>query len=92
MSKRPYSSHQQKIIKGYYDNLDTIMLTKLGEMVTELYLAKDGPKEDRLWERVEKAMAKLKIPAKISEHIMAKRDVKVLAMNLEDWLKAASRK
>ena len=92
MSKRPYSNHQQKIIKGYYDNLDTIMLNKLGELVTELYLAKDRPKEDRLWERVEKAMVKLKVPAKICQHIMSKRDVKVLALNLEDWLKAAGRK
>lgn len=92
MSKQQYSSHQQKVIKRYYDNLDTIMLTKLGELVTELYLAQDGPKEDRLWERVEKAMAKLKVPAKISQHIMTKRDVKVLAMNLEDWLKAAQRR
>lgn len=87
MSKHEHSKYQEKAIKGYYDNLDTIMLTKLGELVTELYLAKDTSKEDRLWERVEKAMTKLKVKPQIAQHIMLKRDVKVLAMNLQDWQK-----
>ena len=91
MSKQDRSKYQQKVIQGYYDNLDTIMLTKLGELVTELYLAMDTPKEDRLWERVEKAMIKLKVPKDIMGHIMQKRDVKILAQNVEQWLKKGRR-
>jgi len=86
---KEYSSHQQKIISRYYDNIDGISLNKLLELVTELYLALDTPKEDKLWERVQKAMIKLKVQPKIQEHIMQKRDVKVLARNVEDWLKKA---
>ena len=87
MSKKDYSSYQQKVISGYYENLDSIMLGKLQELVTELYLALNTAKEDKLWERAEKAMVKLKIAPGIKDHIMQKRDVKVLAHNLEQWLK-----
>ena len=92
MAKKEYSSYQQSVIQRYYDNMDTIMLGKLQELVTELYLAKDTPKEDRLWDRAQKAMIKLKVPASIMAHIMEKRRVEVLAENVEDWLKQTRKK
>jgi hypothetical protein len=36
-------------------------------------------------------MLKLNIPPVIIDHIMDKRDVKVLAKNLQDWLNKASK-
>ena len=88
MSSKHYSNHQKNIIGNYYENLDAIMLQKLQELVTELYLADSEAKKTRLWERVAKAMAKLKVKASIAEHILAKKQVEVLAMNVQDWLKA----
>jgi len=85
MAKKEYSQYQRSVISGYYDNLDTIMLGKLGELVTELYLADSKAKKDRLWQRAHKAMVKLKIPPAIIEHIMQKKDVEILAKNLQDW-------
>jgi len=85
MTKKEYSQYQKSVISGYYDNLDTIMLQKLGELVTELYLAETQAKKDRLWERVYKAMVKLKIQPPIIDHIMKKQDVEILAKNLQDW-------
>jgi hypothetical protein len=79
------SKYQQKIISNYYDNLDTIMLQKLGELVTELYLAEKPKAKERLWERAEKAMVKLKIKPAIIEHIMKTKSPEILAKNLEDW-------
>ena len=87
MGKKEYSSYQRNVIQRYYENLDAIKLGALQELVTDLYLAKDGPKEDRLWERAEKAMVQLKIPKKIIEHIMQKRQVELLAEHVQDWLK-----
>jgi hypothetical protein len=86
MTKRPYSQYQKNAISQYYNNLDTIMLQKLSELVTELYLAETPAKKDRLWQRAHKAMKNLKIPPKIIEHIMTKKDVEILAKNLKDWL------
>jgi hypothetical protein len=85
MTKKEYSQYQKSVISGYYNNLDTIMLGKLGELVTELYLADKQAKKDRLWERVQKAMIKLKVPPAIIDHIMQKKDVEILAKNLQDW-------
>lgn len=92
MSKKEYSTYQQGVINRYYENMDAIMLQKLQELVTELYLAKDTPREDKLWERAEKAMVNLKVPRSIMEHIMRKRSVEVLARNVQDWLKKTKKK
>ena len=89
MPKKEYSNYQRDVIAGYYKNLDAITLTKLQELVTELYLADSKAKQDRLWERAHKAMTKLKIKPAIIEHIMKERSATILAKNLEDWLKAA---
>lgn len=92
MAKNDYSQYQKDVISGYYNNLDTIMLGKIGELVTELYLAETEAKKKRLWQRVHKAMVKLKVPPVIIEHIMQKEDMEILAKNLQDWLNASKKK
>ena len=87
MTRREYSSYQQGVIKRYYDNLPQGTLDKLGELVTELYLAKTEKRREHLWQRVAKAMEVIKVPEKIAQHILTKRKPEILAANLEDWLK-----
>ena len=86
MAKNERSQFQQRLISGYYQNLDAIMLDKLSELVTELYLAESPAKRNTLWQRAEKAMLNLKIPKPIIDHILQKKDVEILAKNLKDWL------
>lgn len=86
-----FSPSQKRIIERYYDNRDHIMLTRIEEMVTELYLAETEAKIDRLWKRVEKAIQALKIAPKLAEHILEKRDPEILARNLKQWIHAAKR-
>jgi len=86
MAKNERSVYQKEVISRYYENLDTIMLGKLGELVSELYLADTPAKRERLWQRAHKAMVKLKVHPAIIDHIMQKRDVEILAKNLQDWL------
>ena len=86
MAKNERSKYQDGVISRYYGNLDTIMLAKLGELVTELYLANTVAKKNRLWQRAHKAMVKLKVSPAIIDHIMEKKDVQILAKNLQDWL------
>ncbi len=86
MAKTERSKYQTEVIRQYYNHLDTIMLGKLGEMVTELYLAETDARKNRLWQRAHKAMLNLKIPPAIIDHIMKKRSVEILAKNLQDWL------
>ena len=86
MAKQEYSDYQKDVIGNYYSNLDAILLAKLGELVSELYLADSDAKRARLWQRAHKAMLRLKIPPVIINHIMTKKDVQILAKNLNDWL------
>lgn len=91
MAKREYTAHQRKTIARYYENLDTIMLQKLQELVSDLFLAETPAKRERLWGRVDTAMKNLKVPDSIHAHIMKRRDVQVLAENLKDWLGRAGK-
>jgi len=86
------SKYQAKVISRYYDNLDTIMLQKLGELVTALYLADTVARQNQLWQRAHKAMVRLKVPLAIIDHIMEKRSVEILAKNLQDWLSNKKKK
>jgi len=87
-----YSPHQKKIIERYYENRDAIMLDRLSELVTELYLAETDKQRQRLWDRVATAMANLKVKESIAAHILKTRSTEVLAANLQDWLKQAGGK
>ncbi len=91
MAQREYSDYQKDVIAKYYRRMDTLMLQKLQELVSELYLADTDTKRKRLWERVHKAMVNLKIPPALIEHIMGKKDVQILAKNLQDWLRSSTR-
>jgi len=91
MAGKEYSSYQRDVISRYYDKLDAITLGRLQELVGQLYLADSEAKQARLWERAQKAMVRLKIKPAIIEHIMNKKDVTVLAKNIEDWLDASRR-
>jgi len=89
MAKQNYSGYQKKVINNYYQNLDKIGLQRLGELVTELYLADTDKKKQRLWEQAQKAIEKLKIQPDIVNHIIQTKDVQILAKNLQDWLRQA---
>jgi hypothetical protein len=91
MATKEYSQYQKAVIGSYYDNLSTIMLQKLGELVTELYLAETQTKRDKLWQRAHKAMVQLKVPQPIIDHIMKTRKVEILAKNLQDWMKKGAK-
>ncbi|MCZ6787912.1 MAG: hypothetical protein O7E54_12200 [Planctomycetota bacterium] len=49
---RDYSKHQQSLIRNFYKNRDAIDAQRLQEIVTEIYLAGQGKKADKLWKRV----------------------------------------
>jgi hypothetical protein len=80
-----YSKYQQRIIKNYYDNQGAILLQKLGEHVTELYLA-EGKARAKRWQSIVAVLEKLKVPASRIEHIRESDDPALLAKLLEELL------
>ena len=72
------SPYQQKIVKRYYNNYDTIASQRLAELVGEIYLT-EGKKRDKLWVKVAELLTKLEFPATRIEHLLQKRDPALLA-------------
>lgn len=83
MAKR--SNYQQRVIRDYYQNRDAIALQKLGELVTDLYLA-EGKARGRLWERVAGALEKLKVSKKRIEHVVGSDNPALVATLLKELL------
>ena len=78
MAKQDYTPHQQKIIKRYYDNQDTIQLERLADLVGELYLSQ-GKKRARAWDAVVAALQKLGIPQARSDHLRQQDNPRLIA-------------
>ena len=72
------SRTQRGIVNRYYDNRDSIMAQKLGECVSELYLA-EGKKADTLWKRVETALKNTAMDPKRVAAVIDARDLNGLA-------------
>jgi len=79
------SRYQQRIIKNYYQNRDDIMLQRLGEMVTDLYLA-EGKARERLWKRVAASLEKVGLSAARIEHVVKSDSPSLLASLVKELL------
>jgi hypothetical protein len=75
-----FTPHQQRIIKRYYDNLDTIKVQRLAELVGELYLS-TGKKRERVWKQIIAALESLKVPQTRIDHLR-QQDKPELVANL----------
>jgi hypothetical protein len=69
MAQQDYTPYQQKIIKRYYDNQDTLQAQRLAELVGELYLSQ-GKKRQKAWAGAAAAMQKLGVPQARIDHIL----------------------
>ena len=79
MAKRPdLSRAQRSIVNRYYQNLDSITVQKLQELVSELYLA-EGKQAQRLWKRVETALAKIEGQDAAINRVVESHDLTALA-------------
>ena len=74
------SKYQQKIIKNYYDNRESISLQRVQELVTELYLT-EGKKRQKHWDSIATHLEKLGVKESQIEHLK-KEDKPELVANL----------
>ncbi len=80
--------YQEKVIRNYYQNQDAILLQRLGEQVTNLYLA-EGKARQKLWKTIHTSLEKLKVPASRIEQLVKQDDAALLAKLLEELLAKA---
>jgi hypothetical protein len=79
------SKYQQTIVKNYYANLDTALLQRVGEQVTDLYLA-EGKKREKLWASITGSLAKLGVPASRIDQLRKSDDARKLAGLVQELL------
>ena len=79
------TKYQEKIIKNYYQNQDAIHLQKLGEQITELYLA-EGKARAKRWQTIAASLEKLKVPASRIKHLQEQDNPAMVAKLLEELL------
>jgi hypothetical protein len=73
------SRHQQGIVRRYYQHLDTLAVQKLAELVSELYLATDEKKRQKLWAEAAAHLPKLDADQGRVRRVLEARDVAGLA-------------
>ncbi len=81
MAKRPdLSSTQKKIVDRYYQNKESLNANKLGELVSDLYLALDDDKKStRLWKQAATALKNLGVQPAEVERVVQNRDLTALS-------------
>ncbi len=83
MAKRPdLTANQQKIVGRYYANKDAIIETRLGEVVSELYIATAEGKQaalKRLWNSARAALKQKGVAQAQIDRIVEEQDLKALA-------------
>ncbi len=75
--------YQQKIVKRYYNNQETLQLQRLAELVGELYLA-EGKKRERVWTSVLAAMQKLGVAQSRIDHLKAQDNPALVAQVVKE--------
>ena len=81
------SRHQQRIIKNYYDNRESISLQRLQELVTELYLT-EGKKRDRHWKSAAGHLEKMGVKPSQIENLIAQDNPELLAEQIRRLMEA----
>jgi hypothetical protein len=80
---RQYNKFQQKAIKNFYDNRESISLQRLGELVTDLYLA-EGKSRATKWKQIAAALERLGVPKTEIDHLVKKDDPALLAKKVTE--------
>lgn len=85
MADKNYTAHQQKIIKRFYENRDSIALQRCQELVTELYLT-EGKKREKTWVTLVKNLELAGVPTDHISHLREKDDPELVAKLLAQMI------
>jgi hypothetical protein len=70
--------HQERIIKRYYDNRESISLQRVQELVTELYLT-EGKVREKHWKSLGTHLEKLGVAPETIDHLLREQKPELVA-------------
>ncbi|RIK86980.1 MAG: hypothetical protein DCC67_02220 [Planctomycetota bacterium] len=80
---RQYTKFQQRAIKNFYENREAISIQRLGELVTDLYLA-EGKSRASKWKQIAAALERLGVPKAQIDHLLKKDDPSLVAKKVTE--------
>lgn len=86
------SRYQQGIVRRYYEHLDTTVLARLHETVSDLFVTSDDKVRERLWKKVGTTLGKTAANEPRVAKVLADRDLNGLASLVSELAGAAGRK
>ena len=76
---KDFTPYQQKVIRNYYANKESIQGQALADLVSDLYLAGTEKKKVSLWARAKTLMSGLGVADAVASAIVEKRNLAALA-------------
>jgi len=74
-----HTPFQRGVIKRYYEHQDSLMIQRLGDIVSELFLCTNATKSKRLWNNVRAALLKSGVKQPDVDKLVEARDLESLA-------------
>jgi len=81
-----YTKYQEKIIKNYYHNRETMAVQRLQELVTELYLS-TGKKRQQHWKNIVTHLQSLEVPQSQIDHLLQQDNPELVANYIQKFTK-----
>jgi hypothetical protein len=82
------NNYQQKVVRGYYENRDTIFVGKLSAIVSDLAITKSEKEVGRLWAKAKEFLGKTTAnPARVQK-LLAEKNLEALAQIVNELANA----
>jgi hypothetical protein len=82
------TKYQERAIKNFYENRESIALQRVQELVTELYLS-EGKKRDKHWKSLATHLQKLGVAPETIDHLVAQNKPELVASLIEKLIEKA---
>ncbi len=83
-NNKGYTQYQKKVIKGFYDNKDTRLVQKLGELVSNLYLETNEKKVETGWKKIKKMLTDINVHPGEVEYLTKDKNLSVISKKLDE--------
>ncbi len=83
-NEKGYTQYQKKVIKSFYDNKDTRLVQKLGELVSNLYLETNEKKTETGWKKIKKMLTDINVHPGEVEYLTKDKNLSKISKKLDE--------
>jgi hypothetical protein len=83
-NEKGYTPYQKKSIRNFYDNKDTRLVQKLGELVSNLYLETNEKKIETGWKKIKKMLTDINVHPGEVEYLTKDKNISIISKKLDE--------